>query len=388
MSKNEDALDIKMILLGESGVGKTSIISRYVENKFSADVMSSSSMTFVSKKLTIDKQKIQLNIWDTVGQEKYRALSKLFFKDTKIVVLVYSIANLNTFQGLEYWLNLYKETIGDEAILGIVGNKSDLFLEQEVDESQGEEFAKNNGGIFSLVSAKDNKVGLDEYINQLIREYLNKFGIIKTKKNIKLGEEGEDTEEIKAGCCAGNKGKRMIRKYSSIIKDQGGIINAVFLGDDSVGKTSIINRIKKKDFNEIEEHTKNLNQFNYQYHNNKMKLNIAINDVNNEKNKEFIEMLKKCEIFFIVYDIKNRKSMENIEYWIDVVTKVKDNINKILLYILANKKDKNEGNNELIGEGKNFAVDNKYMFKTISAKDNEGISGIIEESVQNYLAIP
>ena len=196
MSKNEDALDIKMILLGESGVGKTSIISRYVENKFSADVMSSSSMTFVSKKLTIDKQKIQLNIWDTVGQEKYRALSKLFFKDTKIVVLVYSIANLNTFQGLEYWLNLYKETIGDEAILGIVGNKSDLFLEQEVDESQGEEFAKNNGGIFSLVSAKDNKVGLDEYINQLIREYLNKFGIIKTKKNIKLGEEEEDTEEI------------------------------------------------------------------------------------------------------------------------------------------------------------------------------------------------
>ena len=388
MSKNEDALDIKMILLGESGVGKTSIISRYVENKFSADVMSSSSMTFVSKKLTIDKQKIQLNIWDTVGQEKYRALSKLFFKDTKIVVLVYSIANLNTFQGLEYWINLYKETIGDEAILGIVGNKSDLFLEQEVDESQGEEFAKNNGGIFSLVSAKDNKVGLDEYINQLIREYLNKFGIIKTKKNIKLGEEGEDTEEIKAGCCAGNKGKRMIRKYSSIIKDQGGIINAVFLGDDSVGKTSIINRIKKKDFNEIEEHTKNLNQFNYQYHNNKMKLNIAINDVNNEKNKEFIEMLKKCEIFFIVYDIKNRKSMENIEYWIDVVTKVKDNINKVLIYILANKKDKNEGNNELIGEGKNFTVDNNYMFKTISAKDNEGISGIIEESVQNYLAIP
>ena len=119
-----------------------------------------------------------------------------------------------------------------------------------------------------------------------------------------------------------------------------------------------------------------------------MKLNIAINDVNNEKNKEFIEMLKKCEIFFIVYDIKNRKSMENIEYWIDVVTKVKDNINKILIYILANKKDKNEGNNELIGEGKNFAVDNNYMFKTISAKDNEGISGIIEESVQNYLAIP
>ena len=72
-----------MILLGESGVGKTSIISRYVQNTFSDDVMTSNAMTYVQKELTIDKQKIQLNIWDTVGQEKYRSLSKLFFKILK-----------------------------------------------------------------------------------------------------------------------------------------------------------------------------------------------------------------------------------------------------------------------------------------------------------------
>ena len=85
MSKNEDILEIKIILLGDMFVGKTSIISRYVEDSFSENIMSSSAMSYTQKDIVIDKQKIQLNIWDTVGQEKYRALSKLFFQDTKIV---------------------------------------------------------------------------------------------------------------------------------------------------------------------------------------------------------------------------------------------------------------------------------------------------------------
>ena len=393
MSKNEDILEIKIILLGDMFVGKTSIISRYVEDSFSENIMSSSAMSYTQKDIVIDKQKIQLNIWDTVGQEKYRALSKLFFQDTKIVILVYSIISLESFKGLDYWYNLYKETIGNEVILGIIGNKSDLYLEQEVEESQGEEYAKNHGGIFQLVSAKNNRVGIDEFIKKLVNEYLKKFGINKNNKKIKLGEEEDvDIEELKAGCCTGSKGKRMIRKYSSIIKDEDGIINTVFLGEDSVGKTSIINRILKKEFNSSEIHTEELNEFNYKFKSNKMKLNIKINDVNNQKKitKEFVNIIEKSEIFFLVYDIYNDKSIENIEYWIDCIKKVKDNINKILIYILANKNEKIDGkeNKSNIEKGKIIAVENKYMFKTISAKENEGISGLIDESVKNYLTIP
>ena len=393
MSKNEDILEIKIILLGDMYVGKTSIISRYVEDSFSENIMSSSAMSYTQKDIVIDKQKIQLNIWDTVGQEKYRALSKLFFQDTKIVILVYSIKSLESFKGLDYWYNLYKETIGNETILGIIGNKSDLYLEQEVEESQGEEYAKNHGGIFQLVSAKNNRVGIDEFIKKLVNEYLKKFGINKNNKKIKLGEEEDvDIEELKAGCCTGSKGKRMIRKYSSIIKDEDGIINTVFLGEDSVGKTSIINRILKKEFNSSEIHTEELNEFNYKFKSNKMKLNIKINDVNNQKKitKEFVNIIEKSEIFFLVYDIYNDKSIENIEYWIDCIKKVKDNINKILIYILANKNEKIDGkeNKSNIEKGKIIAVENKYMFKTISAKENEGISGLIDESVKNYLTIP
>ena len=391
---DDDAIEIKMILLGESGVGKTSIISRYVENTFSDDVMTSNAMTYVQKELTIDKQKIQLNIWDTVGQEKYRSLSKLFFKDTKIVILVYAITSMASFEGLAYWSNLYKETIGDDAILGVVGNKSDLYLEQEVSDEKGEKFAKENGGFFSVISAKVNGEQLDHYIHKLVMEYLKKNPtIIKNPKNIKLDdEENEDNvQEIKAGCCAGGKNKKMIRRYSSILKDYNGVINAVFLGDNSVGKTSILNRIKKEPFNSDENHTEQIVEYKYQYNSNKMKLDIIIKDVDNEKknSKEFGNILKNSEMFFLVYDVKNKQSFENIGYWIEGITKVKDSLSKILIYILANKNDKLDGNGniEMINEGRNYALDNKYLIKSISAKDNEGIIGLIDESVEKYLMI-
>ena len=395
MDDESDVLEIKMILLGETAVGKTSIISRYVENTFNENVMSSTSMTYVQKKLTINKQKIQLNIWDTIGQEKFRSLSRLFFNDTKIVVLVYSITSLASFQGLNYWMNLYKETIGDDAILGVVGNKSDLFLEQEVDEEKGAEFAQENGGFFELVSAKENRVGLDNYITKLVTEYLKKNPklIGGKNKNIKLkNDANDDQEELKAGCCAGEKNKRKIRKYSVIQRSNNSLVNAIFLGENSVGKTSIINRINKKEFNPNEAHTEDFSEFIHKYTKNKMKLDIKINDINNEKkkSKEFIELLKNSKIYFLVYDVKSKKSLENLEYWIEVITKLKENINKDFFYILANKCDKSDGNdnNEMISEGRTIANDNKFMFKAISAKDDEGISDLIDESVDNYLAIP
>ena len=185
MKNDFEPLDIKMILLGDSGVGKTSIIGRYVDDSFSNDEASSSSMTYIQKKIKINNQKINLSIWDTVGQEKYRSLTKLFFKDTKMVILVYAINKKETFDGLIYWLNLYKDSIGDEATLGVAGNKSDLFLEQQVDEEEAKKFAENNQALFSLVSAKENKAELDSYINNLVKEYLKKYGLISEEKKKK-----------------------------------------------------------------------------------------------------------------------------------------------------------------------------------------------------------
>ena len=389
---NEDTIDIKLILLGETAVGKTSIINRYVQDSFSDSLMSSTSMAYVQKKITLNRQKISLNIWDTVGQEKFRSLSKLFFKDTKIVILVYSIVDKKSFDNLSYWLNSVKETIGSDFILGVVGNKCDLFLEQKVDEELGAEFAKNNGGIFEQISAKENRTGLDNYITKLVSEYLklNPQEITnKSNNSIHLFKEDENTEEVKAGCCTGEKNKKIIKKYSDIVKEKSGIINVVFLGEISSGKTSIINRIKNKEFNIAEKHTEKIVKSYIPYNKGKMKLEVIINDVDidNKKSFEFIELIKKCCIFFLVYDVQNNKSVENVYYWIEVVKKIKENTTKDLFYILANKNDLNPGNNKLIERGKFIADENNAMFKIVSAKNNEGINGIIEESVDNYLSL-
>ena len=386
----EEEINIKLILLGESAVGKTSIINRYVEDSFSNDIISSSSMTYSRKRLTINKQNIILNIWDTVGQEKFKSLSKLFFNDTKIVVLVYSITEKDTFIKLDYWLKTFQETIGDDVVLGVAGNKSDLFFQQTVSEEEGAKYAEKIGAIFSEISAKENKKGLDKFIEQLVTEYIKRNpNLITNRESIRLFE-GDDERQLKAGCCTSNKNKRVIKKYGNIVKEKKGVINVIFLGEKSAGKTSIINRINNDEFNFEEKHTEKLNKTYTKYNKGKIKLQIIINDVDNDKKKssEFIELIKKSDIFFLVYDVKDDKSAGNIYYWIEVISQMKDDINKDLIYILANKNDKEDENKnfKLIEKGRQIAEINNAKFKAISAKDNEGIDKIIEESVDEYLA--
>ena len=386
----EEEINIKLILLGESAVGKTSIINRYVEDSFSNDIISSSSMTYSRKRLTINKQNIILNIWDTVGQEKFKSLSKLFFNDTKIVVLVYSITEKDTFIKLDYWLKTFQETIGDDVVLGVAGNKSDLFFQQTVSEEEGAKYAEKIGAIFSEISAKENKKGLDKFIEQLVTEYIKRNpNLITNRESIRLFE-GDDERQLKAGCCTSNKNKRVIKKYGDIVKEKKGVINVIFLGENSAGKTSIINRINNDEFNFEEKHTEKLNKTYTKYNKGKIKLQIIINDVDNDKKKssEFIDLIKKGDIFFLVYDVKDDKSAGNIYYWIEVISQMKDDINKDLIYILANKNDKEDENKniKLIEKGRQIAEINNAKFKAISAKDNEGIDKIIEESVDEYLA--
>ena len=174
--------EIKLILLGESGVGKTSIIKRYLYDEFSEFYNPNISMNYVEKDIVINKKTIRLNIWDTIGQEKYRSVSKLFLKETQIVVLVYSINDLQSFKALNYWNDLYKNQMGKNNVLGVAGNKADLFLEQQVTEAEGKQYAEDNNGIFAIISAKDDKIGIDEFILKLVNKYLEE------KKNVDIDE--------------------------------------------------------------------------------------------------------------------------------------------------------------------------------------------------------
>ena len=163
---------IKVVLLGESAVGKTSIITRFVENKFKQDTMSSLSANFVSKKIEIGNNKsIKFDIWDTAGQEKYRALAKIFYQDSKIVILVYDITNKNSFNELKnYWYEKVKENSSSDIIFAIAGNKCDLYEKEEVEKTEGEKFAKEIGAIFHETSAL-NSNGINELFTDIAMKF-------------------------------------------------------------------------------------------------------------------------------------------------------------------------------------------------------------------------
>ena len=111
MSEEEGALTCKVVLIGESGVGKTSIISRYVSNTFKSQLMATPGANFVTKNVLLEdeNQSIKYEIWDTAGQEKYRSLAKVFYKNAKVIVLVYDITRKTSFEELKnYWVSEIK----------------------------------------------------------------------------------------------------------------------------------------------------------------------------------------------------------------------------------------------------------------------------------------
>ena len=203
---DDEIQENKVILLGETAVGKTSIIKRYYDDTFDTNEVTTISMSYVDKIIELNKMKYKLIIWDTIGQEKYRSISKLFLTEAKIVILVYCIDKKDTFENLDFWYNLYKEELGDEAILGIAGNKADLFMEQVVSYQEGEKFANERGAIFAEISAKENKVTINNFMNDLVKAYIakNKGEKINNNNKVKLGEGNNQKKE---GCCGKSKSK-------------------------------------------------------------------------------------------------------------------------------------------------------------------------------------
>ena len=180
---------IKIILLGDSGVGKSNIISRYLKNEFNSKSISTIGTTFGVKQIIKNNIIYNLNIWDTTGQEAYRSVTKLFIQGAKIVILVYSIEEPDSLENLNFWYDSIKEICGKNIILAIVGNKSDLLyddnieLKKYVPDEEGQKLAEEKNAIFKLTSAKIDKKGIDSLFEELLDEYIN--------SNINIGKKGE-----------------------------------------------------------------------------------------------------------------------------------------------------------------------------------------------------
>ena len=172
MTKNDDdAIEIKAILVGSSGVGKTNLINVCVGQSFNPETKPTNCASLLQKQLEINNLKYVVNLWDTMGQEAYKGISKLFFREAQIVIFVYDITSSETFKNLEEWIQMANDTIGGDYISGIVGNKNDLYLQAEVSEEEAKNYADSKKLKFRLVSAKEDPQSFDEFLLELVKEY-------------------------------------------------------------------------------------------------------------------------------------------------------------------------------------------------------------------------
>ena len=201
----------KVVLVGESGVGKTSMITQFIDQIFQEDQQSTTGGTFSTKDVICDGSKIlRFEIWDTAGQEKYRSLTTMFYKDANAAVMVYDVTRAESFEELKnYWAKQIKENSPINIILVIAANKSDLIEQEQVDEGEARNFAKELNAIFISTSAKSS-----EGINSLFEEIAKKY---TGSTDIKIKEPGEDephAEEQKDTLKIenGEKGKKQRKK--------------------------------------------------------------------------------------------------------------------------------------------------------------------------------
>ena len=201
---------IKVVLLGDAGVGKTAIIRRYYEGKFSEILESTYNASFIEKTVQIEKKKLVLELWDTVGQEAYRSLTKIFTKNSKIIILVYDVTSMETFNSLNYWYDYISKEAEGNVILGVAGNKTDLILEEghkeEVSQEEGKNFAEKINASFALISAKESDQEIKKLFNELISRYLGvKNFNLQSKDAIKINNNSNNDENNKSKCCSSKK---------------------------------------------------------------------------------------------------------------------------------------------------------------------------------------
>ena len=177
---------LKILTLGDTMVGKSSIVLRFAEDKFDDNQFATIGIDFKTKYIKIADSSVKVLIWDTAGQEKFQNIAKQYYKGANGVLLIYDIGSRKSFERIDFWLKELKENNRiDELFICLVGNKIDLEDKRVITTEEGEKYAKDNNILFFEVSAKTGK-GVVELFNKVIGGAMDK--VFETNEK----EEGED----------------------------------------------------------------------------------------------------------------------------------------------------------------------------------------------------
>ena len=210
MAEDVYEMMLKIVIIGDSAVGKTNIMSKYINNEFHEDSKATVGVEFGDKFFDVEGHKIKAQIWDTAGQERYKSITNAYFKGAKGALVVYDITRKVTFNSVDKWIADLRASADKKVNIILIGNKSDLENNREVTKDEGLEKSKALGVAFMETSAS-NGDNIDKAFDVMIKQVYNIYssdlksqdelaGSAEGGQDISLGDvKKEDTQ--KKGCC-------------------------------------------------------------------------------------------------------------------------------------------------------------------------------------------
>ncbi|CAI5662248.1 unnamed protein product [Oreochromis niloticus] len=166
MAKKYDFL-FKLLLIGDSGVGKTCLIIRFAEDNFNSTYISTIGIDFKVKTIEVDGKKVKLQVWDTAGQERFKTITTAYYRGAMGIILVYDITDEKSFENIQNWMKSIKENASAGVSRMLLGNKCDIEAKRKVSKETGEKLAKDHGIRFFETSAKSSINVEETYIFSL-----------------------------------------------------------------------------------------------------------------------------------------------------------------------------------------------------------------------------
>lgn len=189
----------KLLVVGESGVGKTCMLLRFADNSFEENFLSTIGVDFKVKQIVVDNKKVKLQIWDSAGQERFRNITASYYRNCSAIIIVYDITSKDSFNKVSDWVEEVRRYVPSAPLL-LVGNKCDLEENRQVPKEDGEELAKRLGLIFLETSAKTSyniEEAFQEMAQQLIKDAPNKPKNDPTPVNLNAANDNKK----KGKCC-------------------------------------------------------------------------------------------------------------------------------------------------------------------------------------------
>ena len=198
----------QILIIGDSSVGKTSILTRYTNGTFKEEYLATVGLDYYSKDEIFNNKTINVKLWDTAGQERYKSLTQSYFKNAEGVIVAYDITNTESFDNLKFWINSIKTDMENKNVfipVIIIGNKTDMEESREIMTEDAEKFAEENKYKYFETSAKTGE-GVDKAIRDLINQILNQSDNDDQKEfrkdSVQIKERPEEkSEKKKKGCC-------------------------------------------------------------------------------------------------------------------------------------------------------------------------------------------